>query len=434
MGVDFTLAGKVIINNTQAKKALKNTAMQMAELRNAVQRSLAPTEAMSKKNKNLVSTLHNNAAQLKQVSGQFDSLGGALHMPMSVWRKFNQEGGKFNTIGGKTGNQFRKMTHGLRGFRMEMLGVMFFGMGMSKFFKGLLQPALELTGIFDLFRVTLQMLFLPVALLLLGWFIPIMNYFMELSPAVKMAIGIFVLLGVVVGTLLFLFGMMALGLGSLVLVFEGASLITFGSVLLGIAAAFTIIVGIVKVAKGEWEGLGLIIAGIGAILVAFGMLWAWPAILAGVAVYLIIKHWDALKQYWKDWWQEIKDGFTDLWEFITTGSNEALANIVAKFTNFGLKKLIPGYALFDDFNKFKKINEGLPNITSPEIENITKQENPYSLESLTGGIGGAGGNLTKIFNIDSTLNIEGISTDPDEIQEAINKKFEELQEKIAAGG
>ncbi len=146
---------------------------------------------------------------------------GVMGMNLVQWRQYNAMGGKFKTTGGRAANTFRRMTHGLRGFRMEMLGVMFFGMGLQKFFTGLLQPALKLTGIMELWSTVLAILFLPIAMALLDFLMPFFIWIMNLSDATKMFIGKLVLLGAILGAALFLFGMFALGIGSIILAFAG---------------------------------------------------------------------------------------------------------------------------------------------------------------------------------------------------------------------
>ncbi len=47
----------------------------------------------------------------------------------------------------------RRALLGMRGFKMEMLSVMFFGLGMKKFFTGMIRPALEMVGVFEVFRL-----------------------------------------------------------------------------------------------------------------------------------------------------------------------------------------------------------------------------------------------------------------------------------------
>ncbi len=148
-----------------------------------------------------------------------------MAMSLDNMKRMNKANVTLRSTGARAANSIRKFTHGLRGFRMEMLGVMFFGMGLQKFFTGLLQPALKLTGIFELWSSVLQILFLPIALLLLDFLMPLFDWFMNLSEGTKLMIGKFVLFGAAIGAILFLFGMFALGIGSVILAFGGLFLI-----------------------------------------------------------------------------------------------------------------------------------------------------------------------------------------------------------------
>jgi hypothetical protein len=122
---------------------------------------------------------------------------------------------------GRFATRIRLATHGLRGFRMEMLGVMFFGMGMQRFFTGMLRPAMELTGFFEIWKTTLQILFLPIAMKLLEWGIKFLEWVGNLKEETKFMIGKFVIFGAILGVFLFLIGTLALGIGSIILVFGG---------------------------------------------------------------------------------------------------------------------------------------------------------------------------------------------------------------------
>ena len=98
-------------------------------------------------------------------------------------------------------NKMRLMTHGLRGFRMEMLGVMFFGMAMGRLFSSMLRPIAEVFGVFELWTATLQILFLPLMETLFPFLLGLMEFFMNLPEGVKMAIGVFAAFGMVLGKL-----------------------------------------------------------------------------------------------------------------------------------------------------------------------------------------------------------------------------------------
>ncbi len=164
----------------------------------------------------------NKIQELSVAGWGWNKVMGSSMETMKGLNNINRQG---MTRMGRFAFQARKATHGLRGFRMEMLGVMFFGMGLQKFFTGLLQPALKLTGVFELWSTVLAILFLPIALLLLDFMMPLFMWLINLSDETKLFIGKLVLLGAILGAALFLFGMFALGIGSVILAFAGLFLI-----------------------------------------------------------------------------------------------------------------------------------------------------------------------------------------------------------------
>src|SRR3990167_4276747 len=138
--------------------------------------------------------------------------------------------------GASLGERLRLMTHGARGFRMELLGVMFFGLQFQRLMINLLKPALDVVGAFELFRTTLEILFLPIAIFLLErFFIPLLEHISNLSEGTRFFIGILVIFGAILGMILFLVGVFGLGIGSLIL--------TFGSftAFLGFASAVILV-------------------------------------------------------------------------------------------------------------------------------------------------------------------------------------------------
>ena len=90
----------------------------------------------------------------------------------------NQKSLKLMKTWKRLGVQTRHLTAGIHGFKMEMLSVMFGGQMLAGAMWGLLQPAMEATGIFEIFGAMLQTLFLPIALALLDVLLPIMVWFM----------------------------------------------------------------------------------------------------------------------------------------------------------------------------------------------------------------------------------------------------------------
>lgn len=250
--------------------------------------------------------------QLKSVGKNMQEFGAVMAMPMKNFKEINDNMKATQNIGGKVAKRFRMMTHGMRGFRMEALGVMFFGMMMQKMFMNLLQPVMEAFGVFDIFRLMLLTLFLPIMEMIFPFLLAMMEWFMDLPDPVKKAIGIFVILGLIFGTIIMIIGQFALGVGSLILMFAAG----FGWIIGVVGAFIAVFAGIILIVKGvamifkkKFEGIGLVIMGVGAILLLFIGWWALIPIAVGYAVYLIIKHWERVKAFFKRFWDSIVKGF-----------------------------------------------------------------------------------------------------------------------------
>ena len=203
--------------------------------------------------------------QMGQYNQQAMGFGKVMKMNQGEFKNFNQSGYKFSTIGGRMANRMRMATVGLRGFRMEMLGVMFFGMAMSRMFTGLLKQSLEWTGVNKVLSTTLGILFLPIALKILDWALWFLDVVSNLSEGTKLFIGKIVLIGAAIGGVLFVFGTLFLGIGSLIL--------AFGWLLSPIGAVIAIIAGlaIAKFLAGDFDTLSDGIDGARGKLVAFGV-------------------------------------------------------------------------------------------------------------------------------------------------------------------
>ena len=180
------------------------------------------------------------------------------------WQKFNKAGRTSNTVGGKAANRFRMMTHGLRGFKMELLSVMFFGMAMQKMFMGLLQPAMQVSGVFEVWGATMQILFLPTAMMVLGWVISLMEWVGSLTEEQQGLINRIVQVGAVLGTLLMIIGTVGLGIGGMIVAFSSwakalgwmkGGIIKFAKFLLmnPIGIALLLIVGAIVLVRHAWS-------------------------------------------------------------------------------------------------------------------------------------------------------------------------------------
>lgn len=77
----------------------------------------------------------------------------------------------------------------LRPFRMELLGVMFGAQMVSSAFIGLLKPAFETVGIFDIWGTMLSVFFLPTAEMLLDWIVRFFDFVMLLPEPVRELLG-----------------------------------------------------------------------------------------------------------------------------------------------------------------------------------------------------------------------------------------------------
>lgn len=158
------------------------------------------------------------------------------------------------------GGVFRGMARHFQRFRFELLGVMFFGMALQRIFTGLLQPALQVSGIFELISATLEIVFLPVALVLLEALLPILEWFMDLPEPVKLVIGVIAVLGAILGVAMFAFGTLGLGILSIAMLIA------------------TLLVGIVSLAGGVLTiGGGIVI-----VLAVFALLAIGIGVVIGI--------------------------------------------------------------------------------------------------------------------------------------------------------
>lgn len=176
--------------------------------------------------------------------------------------------------GGRIANTFRRLTHGMRGFRMEMLGVMFFGMGMQRMFTSLLQPAAQTAGLFEDISTTLEIFFLPAVLKLQEDLEPILEWFQNMPEEQQMVIGQFVILAAAIMMAVFAIGMFALGLGSISLAF-GPLMAMVGTGVGWIIAKFAGLFAATKTSEAGFIAFGFSLGKFASFLVG----WVAPAIV-----------------------------------------------------------------------------------------------------------------------------------------------------------
>ena len=286
-----------------------------------------PTVTVAFKTKG-IKQVKKEVVELKNVMSGFVNTVGAT---TPAFKKQAQGMLTSANAGTRLGAKIRLATHGMRGFRMEMLGVMFFGMALQRFFGGLLKPALTIAGVFELMSNVLGILFLPIALVLLDILLPISDYLMSMSESAKLLLGAIVLAAAGLGLFLFFVGMMSLGIGSIIQVF-------------GPFLKF-----IYYTAKGMMFMANI---GIGTLLLAFGILLV---IIIGFAI------------AWKDNLGQIKQWTNILFH----GLKAIFAGIVDVF--MGIKDILVGLFTGDTEKfkaGFKKIVEGIKSIFFGLIEFI----------------------------------------------------------------
>ena len=243
--------------------------------------------------------------------------------------KTREEVEGWNSAGKSVSKTTDTMTRGQHRFKMELLGVMFAGMALSRVMTGLLRPAAEAFGIFELWGAMLTVVFLPIMSAITPILMVFLDFFMNLPEGVQLAIGAVVLFLAALGAFLFIFGQIGLAWTSIVTAFPmllpilakigiavKALWATFGTLIVWIGGVALIVVGVYQIVKGKLEGIGTIIMGIGIILLLFIGWWALIPIAVGAAVYFIIKHWETVKQWFVSFWNWLKNAAKVAWDFI----------------------------------------------------------------------------------------------------------------------
>src|SRR3990167_541858 len=85
------------------------------------------------------------------------------------------------------------MTGNFRKFRMELLSVMFGAQMVAGAMWGILQPAMQAAGVFELLSTMMLVLFLPIALAMIDPLVELLNWFVSLPEPLKEFIGAVVL-------------------------------------------------------------------------------------------------------------------------------------------------------------------------------------------------------------------------------------------------
>ena len=260
-----------------ANKQIISTSKKSHKLQDSYNSILSPAKKMQQ---DYTSTLQNASNGVKQSSGFYDTNNQRVVTSTELHKRMTSS---IATGGAKAANSLRMFTHGLRGFRMEALGVMFFGMMLAKTFQSLLNPALEAYGVMELWKTMLLVVFMPIVDEIFPILLKLMEYFMNQPEPIKKMIGVLAVLGYIFSQLLFVVGAFILGIGSLIF-FWGpliAVATLFASVLLPIWAIFVGLTDVLSSTEGSMGSL------IGKIKMFFGVLGLIAVILHLFPVWVI---------------------------------------------------------------------------------------------------------------------------------------------------
>ncbi len=280
----------------------------------------------------IIKTFKPVAANANILSGKLANLGISAQVAGVSMRKFNKalrENGvrfiqgigfidKFTGQLVETSKATRMASMQAKRFRFEWLSVMFAGMALSRVFGGLVRTQLELFGVTEVLSSAWTLVLLPIMELITPLLFKMLEFFMNLPEPVKLLIGGFVLFAGALGIILTVVGQVMLALAGFALLGVTLSgvIVFIGIFALVLTGIILIVKGIFDIFKGKFEGIGLIIAGVGVILLLFIGWWALIPIAVGAVVFFIIKKWDMIKAFFARTWDGIKNIFKSAWNFV----------------------------------------------------------------------------------------------------------------------
>lgn len=113
----------------------------------------------------------------------------------------------------------KQTTTGFKKFRMEMLGILFFGMGINKMFGGMTQGAKDWLGVGELFKTSMNLIALEGLLPVSDEIFGVIDGLLELPLATKKSLGQMMLFGEMGGLVMQTLGSLVLGLTSIATAF-----------------------------------------------------------------------------------------------------------------------------------------------------------------------------------------------------------------------
>jgi len=185
-------------------------------------------------NKQIATSLNEARIQQEAMSASTKGFLGVLTMNFETWRRANEIGmfsGKAVSARTKFANWLRMATHGMKGFRMEYLSLMFAGMSLHRTMSNLLQPASRALGLTELWSNTLMIFFLPVMQQVQGISLWWMDFLMNMPDWFKWAVGWVVVLGNALGSLFAFIGQACLAFGGFLIFMSSSTMATIRNTL-----------------------------------------------------------------------------------------------------------------------------------------------------------------------------------------------------------
>lgn len=272
----------------------------------------------------------------------------------------------------------------MKKFRLQLLTTMFIAKSFASSMRGLLEPAAESAGIFEIIGSTLEAFFIPAMVMLVPLIATLSQFFLDIPGPVKEFIGLFLSIAFIVATVT------ASIIGLILLLGAGG----ISASVIGIAAAIIALVALIVVAWDElvqqtkdiWEALKNYFSAWYNLF--FGDSKSFLGRIADVykATWALIKEVfmvDELSVIWEAIWGWVQSFVSDKFGVELPGIFETMGKLIKLiFQNLGItisntfKKMIN--TLIDDVNGFIRAYNKIPKL--PNISLIDKLD----LDSLKG--------------------------------------------------
>lgn len=262
----------------------------------------------------MIDKFSNKARKITQVT---QDMGNGVQQTTKTVQDFS----KGQVVSERTTNQ---TTRGLRKFNFAWLSVMFAGMALNRVFGSLIKSQLQLFGITDLFAGVLTVVMLPIMELLLPLFLKLADIFLNLPDGIKLALGVFIVLGTILGIILTVVGQVALAVGGFILLWPtlgtivaavtGAIAGSLGVILIVIALIIAVVAGMVIAWRNDFLGMKAVVQNFidgfkqtfrGAIQIVTGIFKIIKAIFTGDFDLLL----EGLKILFEGFWNFLVGGF-----------------------------------------------------------------------------------------------------------------------------